>query len=147
MQVEVLAWPGTGPNHLAFGHIEVGLLPGTYPSQCGPTDDRVLSADPRAARLLPVGCTGWIIDDCNHCMLTAGHCIATPEDCASTYVVFGYTSGYATGGSPSFPEAQVFACTSRINHSCAPNCHHEWNGALGKETLHAVRRIERGEVL
>ncbi|MDP6409374.1 MAG: hypothetical protein QGI46_08360 [Planctomycetota bacterium] len=76
VQVEVLAWPGTGDNRLAFSHVEVGFAPGTYPSQCGPTDDRVLSADPRAARLLPVGCTGWIIDDCNHCMLTAGHCIA-----------------------------------------------------------------------
>ncbi|MED6335125.1 MAG: trypsin-like peptidase domain-containing protein [Planctomycetota bacterium] len=93
VQVEVLAWPGTGPNHLAFGHIEVGLLPGTYPSQCGPTDDRVLSADPRAARLLPVGCTGWIIDDCNHCMLTAGHCIAGSVNTAQFNVPLSNGSG------------------------------------------------------
>ena len=93
VQVEVLAWPGTGPNRLAFGRIEVGLPPGTYPSQCGPTDDRVLSADPRAARLLPVGCTGWIIDDCNHCMLTAGHCIAGSVNTAQFNVPLSNGSG------------------------------------------------------
>jgi hypothetical protein len=43
-------------------------------TQCGATDDRVLSNDPRQARLLPVGCTTWLINDCSHCFLTAGHC-------------------------------------------------------------------------
>lgn len=93
VQVEVLAWPGTGENRLAFRTVEAGFPSGTYPSQCGPTDDRVLSTDPRAARLLPVGCTGWIIDDCNHCMLTAGHCIAGSVNTAQFNVPLSNGSG------------------------------------------------------
>jgi V8-like Glu-specific endopeptidase len=42
-------------------------------SQCGPTDDRVPSNDPRAGRLLNIGCTGWIIT--NGLFVTAGHCL------------------------------------------------------------------------
>ena len=36
--------------------------PTVFESQCGPNDDRVSSTDPRACRILPVGCTGWLID-------------------------------------------------------------------------------------
>lgn len=42
-------------------------------SQCGPTDDRVLSYQPATARLLNVGCTSWIIP--NGKFVTAGHCL------------------------------------------------------------------------
>ncbi len=73
VQVEVLAYPGTGAR-LVLRALDVGLAPVDDPSQCGPADNRVLSSDPRSARLLPIGCTGWLINDCNHCLLTAGHC-------------------------------------------------------------------------
>ncbi|MFG0293290.1 MAG: trypsin-like peptidase domain-containing protein [Phycisphaerales bacterium JB065] len=43
-------------------------------SICFGIDDRELSDDPRVARIAPIGCTGWMIDDCNNCFLTAGHC-------------------------------------------------------------------------
>lgn len=39
---------------------------------CGATDDRVASSDPRVGRIVPVGCTGWIVS--NGAYLTAGHC-------------------------------------------------------------------------
>jgi V8-like Glu-specific endopeptidase len=42
-------------------------------SQCGPTDDRILSNQPATARLLSVGCTAWIIP--NGKFATAGHCL------------------------------------------------------------------------
>jgi V8-like Glu-specific endopeptidase len=42
-------------------------------SQCGPTDDRVLSNHPATGRLMTVGCTGWIIPNGN--FVTAGHCL------------------------------------------------------------------------
>lgn len=42
-------------------------------SQCGPTDDRIASNDPRAGRLMSIGCTGWIIT--NGLLITAGHCL------------------------------------------------------------------------
>ena len=72
--VEVLAPPGSGWSRVAMRSIDMGLSPVVEPTICGSTDDRVLSSDPRAARLLPVGCTGWLIDDCGRCFLTAGHC-------------------------------------------------------------------------
>lgn len=44
---------------------------------CGPTDDRVLSCDPRVGRYFPNSggiCTAWLITDARGCLLTAGHC-------------------------------------------------------------------------
>lgn len=40
-------------------------------SLCG-DDDRVASTDARVGRIMPVGCTGWIVSNGAH--LTAGHC-------------------------------------------------------------------------
>lgn len=42
---------------------------------CGATDDRVASTNPRAGRIVPIGCTGWLID--GNRLLTAGHCATT----------------------------------------------------------------------
>jgi V8-like Glu-specific endopeptidase len=73
--VELLACPGTGDNRLQIFEVLTGpALPGMPDTICGPTDDRQLSTDPRAGRNQPGGCTSWLIDDCNHCFLTAGHC-------------------------------------------------------------------------
>jgi hypothetical protein len=44
-------------------------------------------------------------------------------------------------------EAAVFANVCRLNHACAPNCHHEWNERLGRETVHTVRNVRAGEEL
>ncbi|GAA3512466.1 hypothetical protein GCM10022393_27780 [Aquimarina addita] len=41
-------------------------------SQCGSTDDRVSSNDAAIGRIVPIGCTGWIIR--NGKLVTAGHC-------------------------------------------------------------------------
>ncbi len=73
VEVEVLAFPGTGTSRVQLRALELGLAMPHF-SQCGPVDDRILSSDPRSARLLPVGCTGWLIADCAGCFLTAGHC-------------------------------------------------------------------------
>lgn len=43
-------------------------------SICTRLDRREISNDTRAARLMPIGCTSWLIDDKHHCFLTAGHC-------------------------------------------------------------------------
>ncbi|MGK0218314.1 MAG: V8-like Glu-specific endopeptidase, partial [Planctomycetota bacterium] len=73
VQVEVLAYPGTGTSRLKLRAVDAGHS-NIQESQCGSQDNRTASSDARAARLLPVGCTGWLINDCSHCMLTAGHC-------------------------------------------------------------------------
>ncbi len=72
--LEILAFAGTGESRVRISEVMAGLPPVGADSICGPTDDRELSTDPRTARLLDVGCTGWLINDCNHCLLTAGHC-------------------------------------------------------------------------
>lgn len=72
--VEILAYPGTGPNRFVLREIEAGVPPVGVDSICGPTDDRVASFDQRQGRNQPGGCTSWLIDDCEHCFLTAGHC-------------------------------------------------------------------------
>ena len=71
--VEVLAFPGTGQNRVELASVTVGIQD-FEESQCGGLDDRVPSSDPRSGRLLSIGCTGWIINDTENCMLTAGHC-------------------------------------------------------------------------
>ena len=72
--VEIVATGSTGPSSLRMSTVLAQFDPYDDRSICGSTDDRVLSYDNRAARLLPVGCTGWMIDDCARCFLTAGHC-------------------------------------------------------------------------
>lgn len=75
VQIEVWAVPGTGTSRVLVDELEVGLAPtGSERSICGNLDDRQPSTDPRSGRLLPVGCTAWLIDDCAGCFLTAGHC-------------------------------------------------------------------------
>lgn len=50
-----------------------GQLSGAGPeSQCGLADDRVPSSHPWVGRIMPKGCTGWLIS--NDVALTAGHC-------------------------------------------------------------------------
>jgi V8-like Glu-specific endopeptidase len=72
--IELVACPNTGWNELSLSKVAVGT-PGAHTRTiCGPTDDRVPSGEPRAGRMAPAGCTAWIIDDCSHCLLTAGHC-------------------------------------------------------------------------
>ena len=77
--IEIVAKPGTGDNIVRIDTVQAQFEPFVIESQCGPTDDRQLSYDNRAARLLPIGCSGWLINDCNHCFLTAGHCSTSPN--------------------------------------------------------------------
>lgn len=74
VRVEVFAYPETGDCRLVIDTVLAS--PGADPaplSLCG-SDDRVLSNDPRSARILPAQCTGFMIDDQTHNFMTAGHC-------------------------------------------------------------------------
>ncbi len=99
VQVDVLAYPGTGANRVVLHHLDVGVPQAASESQCGPTDDRLPSEDPRSARLLPIGCTGWIIDDCANCFLTAGHC-SSGSNVAQFNVPFSTSSGSLVNPGP-----------------------------------------------
>ena len=74
VEVEVVAPPRSGGSRVVLRGYDVGVAGTVTQTICDSTDDRILSTDPRSARLLPIGCTGWLIDDCARCLLTAGHC-------------------------------------------------------------------------
>jgi V8-like Glu-specific endopeptidase len=99
--VEILAHQGTGPNRIIIDRVWAGppSLP-SIDSICGATDDRQLSSDPRVCRLWPVGCTGWLIDDCQKCMLTAGHCTGTSMQVAQFNVPPSSSGGSAVAPPP-----------------------------------------------
>ncbi|MCH2132127.1 MAG: trypsin-like peptidase domain-containing protein [Phycisphaerales bacterium] len=78
--VELVADPGTAPTHLTISEARYLEQLGDNRSICGSTDDRVPSDDPRAGRVFPIGCSGWIIDDPNRTCLTAGHCSDSDGD-------------------------------------------------------------------
>lgn len=79
VRVELVAEPGAEASRFRIREAMVGE-PGEWDAEksiCGPTDDRTLSSDPKTARIVPVGCTGWLIDDAQGCFLTAGHCVSS----------------------------------------------------------------------
>lgn len=55
--------------------LSVGELDPTVKSQCGSNDDRVDANDAAIGRIVPIGCTGWIIT--NGKLVTAGHCVSS----------------------------------------------------------------------
>ncbi|MCA9302992.1 MAG: trypsin-like peptidase domain-containing protein [Phycisphaerales bacterium] len=73
--VELMVSPTAGAG---INDVEITSVMASEPTQfdrslCG-IDDRVLSSDPREARIMPIGCTGWLFGDQGNSMLTAGHC-------------------------------------------------------------------------
>ncbi|MFN0007432.1 MAG: trypsin-like serine peptidase [Planctomycetota bacterium] len=74
VQVEIVAEPDSGRCRVVLSGITAGVPPMPSFSQCGPADDRVPSSDPRVGRSMPVGCTAFLIGDCGHNLLSAGHC-------------------------------------------------------------------------
>ena len=91
--VEILAYPGTGTNRIALKSVVAGMPQATGKSQCGGSDDRVPTTDVRTARLLPMGCTGWIINDACGCFLSAGHCGVSGSTVAEFNVPNSTSSG------------------------------------------------------
>lgn len=72
--IELWAYPGAEYNRLLIEEVTAGDPVPPDRTICDGVDDRVLSNDPRQGRYMSAGCTAWLIDDCQHCFLTAGHC-------------------------------------------------------------------------
>jgi hypothetical protein len=99
--LELLAQPNTGDNRIIIRNAIAGpAAPLGIDTICGPTDDRTLSSDPRVGRNQPSTCTSWLINDCNHCFLTAGHCAS-----GVNVVEFNYPLS-TSGGSIQHPGPQ-----------------------------------------
>lgn len=94
LRVEIMAGPGNpGVNAVEVTAATVSE-PTVFPrSICGPTDDRILSSDPRAARMMPIGCTGWLFGDQPHSFLSAGHCNPRAGDVMQFNVPLSTASG------------------------------------------------------
>lgn len=60
---------------LSIAEIGVGDPDPNTKSQCGSADDRIDSTDDAIGRIVPIGCTGWIIT--NGRLVTAGHCVGS----------------------------------------------------------------------
>lgn len=112
--VEIVA-PAGSASRVRLASVEAGM-PQPLMTICGPVDDRVLSSDPRVGRLVPNGCSVWLIDDCNHCMLTAGHC---PEGWVVEFnVPMSYSDGTVTHP---HPDHQYAVDATSSQGSFAPN--------------------------
>lgn len=74
VRVEIMAAPGSELSDRVQVRAVRASAPIAPASICGTTDDRLPSEDPRAARLMPVGCSAWLFGDHGSTMLTAGHC-------------------------------------------------------------------------
>jgi hypothetical protein len=93
--LQLIASPDAAPSRVTVSTVLAGApeAPGGIASICGPTDDRVLSDDDRAGRVLPAGCTAWLFSDAGSCMLTAGHCVVGGTDVIEFNVPLSSGSG------------------------------------------------------
>lgn len=115
VQLDVVSEPGAGQARVVLRSVWIGPLSSPQFSVCGPIDDRVLSSDPRVARLMPVGCTGWLFDDAAHCLSTAGHCAGSLLQVAEFNVPLSDASGAVQHPSPDHQYAVDPASVQRQN--------------------------------
>lgn len=102
LRLELFVAPSSDPdaNRIDIASATIGD-PISSRSICGSTDDRLPSTDPRAGRLWPIGCTGWLIKDRTNTLLTAGHCSPGGGDVMQFNVPLSSSSG-----SPRMPSPQ-----------------------------------------
>jgi hypothetical protein len=81
VKLELIAYPNGRLNRLSVKYADSGEVPPLQIPRtiCDEDDDRVLSADPRVGRTAPGGCTAWLFNDRQNCLLTAGHCAASAQ--------------------------------------------------------------------
>ena len=84
VQIELYVGPMDNNIFINVSDVVVGdwASASPYSTICGPTDDRIASNDPAAARLMTIGCTAWIIP--NGKIVSAGHCTVS----SSSYIEF-----------------------------------------------------------
>jgi hypothetical protein len=123
VQVEVVADPGSGPCRVALDRVEVDAeQPSDSLVHCS-IDDRVLSRDPRVGRTLPLFCTAFLIDDCRHGFLTAGHCVLD-------VVEFNVPISDAQGNAGHPPPEDQYAIDT--------NCSVSVNGGVGNDYAYSA---------
>ncbi|MCA9278023.1 MAG: hypothetical protein H6815_04455 [Phycisphaeraceae bacterium] len=105
--VEVFVVPGTAASSIRMSEVTAGdFVDPTVETICGTTDDRTPLNDGRCARLMPIGCTAWLISANGNAneFLTAGHCFPPTSGAVVQFNVPLSTSGGSTVSPP--PEFQ-----------------------------------------
>lgn len=78
-EITVTLYAAPQDSLVGFKIKEIGVgekdLQNTNRSQCGSADNRTRSSDKAIGRIVPIGCTGWIIS--NGRIVTAGHCLTS----------------------------------------------------------------------
>ncbi len=131
VKLELIACPNGRMNLVRLAAVTVGEANGGGPNSsiCDSNDDRILSADPRVARTIPGGCTTWLFNDRNNCLLTAGHCAAS-TDVASFNVPLSTGNGNYQFPGPEDQYAVDFSSMQLVNggvgndwcyYGCFPN--------------------------
>ena len=125
VRVEIVADPGAAPSRVRvigawYGDTAPGEIVDTL---CG-DDDRVPSGVQRVGRVMPVGCTAWIIDDANHCLLSAGHCVGGGFSVMQFRVPLSTSGGVYQAPPPS--DQYAIDQTSRQNQNGAPTVGDDW---------------------
>ena len=109
VRIEIICDPNAPASRMRMDQFMAGpIVPedeGGIATICGPVDDRVLSSEPNNARLLPSGCTAWIINDYNRTCLTAGHCGTS----GSSVIQFNVPLSTASGGLINPPPQHQYA--------------------------------------
>lgn len=90
---------------------------------CG-NDDRLPSTDPRVARVMPVACTGWLIQDDADCMLSAGHCGGSSSINVAQFNVPFSTSGGGLVSPPPEDQYPIDASSQQLVNGGVGN---DWN--------------------
>ena len=94
------------------------------------------------------------VDQLGDADLAKFHSLAQSDKYGHEMSAYGiwHTNAYPTPAGDGFAAPQddvtrsaVFALCCRFNHACTPTAHIAWNSKLGKQTVHALRRIRSGQ--
>lgn len=123
--VELMASPNVSSQ---FSRVRVTGVQASDPvserSICFGVDDRVLSDDPRDARLMPVGCTVWMFGEHGSCFLTAAHCGVSSSQVVQFNVPLSSNSG-GTRNPP--PQDQYVVDNASIQSSSSVFIGNDWS--------------------
>lgn len=116
VRIELFAIGNGRLNLVTVNTVTVGepVQGDTTSTICDGVDDRELSDDIRVGRSIPNGCTLWLFNDRNNCMMTAGHC-ASGTDVASFNVPLSDPNGQPVFPPPEDQYAVDFASMQIVN--------------------------------
>ena len=116
--------PGaSGSARVRVVGVDAGLPPLESRTLCDGGDDRVLSNDPRSARLAPIGCTLWLFNNRANSAITANHCGPGGGDTAWFNVPLRTAGGSVV---PPLPENQYPIDNSSVQDSGGSSIGNDW---------------------